>query len=172
MNAAPANLRQLFLRPGELFVCCEPSLVTTLLGSCVAITMFSPGKHIGAICHALLPRPRRDEGNRLATAEGYKYVSLAVPAMLEILADHRVTRGELQVKLFGGSSVLATTAATDPDTGIGALNVLQAQRLLLESNLRIHSSHVGGSTGHKLLFNTTTGEVLIKHLSHHAKTKN
>ncbi|MBV5331071.1 hypothetical protein JZU69_01330, partial [bacterium] len=33
----------------------NPILVSTILGSCIAVTMFSPSKKIGAICHAMYP---------------------------------------------------------------------------------------------------------------------
>lgn len=172
MNPASEQLLPIFLRPGELVICREPSLVTTLLGSCVAVTMFSPGKRIGAICHALLPQPRQLDLAHAANPEIYKYVSLAIPAMLDKLGRHQIVASELQVKLFGGSSVLATPLGEDSPSNIGALNVRHARQVLEAANLRLLSSHVGGTRGHKLLFNTATGEVLIKHLSHHAKSKN
>lgn len=41
-----------FLKPGEAIVSPNPILVSTVLGSCIAVTMYSPEKRVGAICHA------------------------------------------------------------------------------------------------------------------------
>lgn len=172
MNSFPGNHHQIFLRPGELLFCGEPSIVTTLLGSCVAVTMFSPARKIGAICHALLPQPGRNEPGRNGAPDGYHYVSLAIPAMLDKFRLYKIRGSELEIKLFGGASVLGPRLDENLETSIGALNVRLAKRLLAEANLRILRSHVGGGTGRKLLFNTDTGEVLLKHLSHHVHPKN
>ena len=172
MSLPAPNLRQLFLRPGELFICREPSQVTTLLGSCVAVTMFSPRMKIGAICHALLPYPAAGAPHQRPPPSPYKYVSLAIPAMLDIFRIHDVAAPEIEVKLFGGANVLASLGEGGSEKTIGAFNIQLARQLLLELNLRVKRCHVGGEVGRKLLFNTDTGEVLLKQFSHHAKAKN
>lgn len=165
MSGQPAQLRELFLRPGELFVCCEPSLVTTVLGSCVAVTMFNARLKIGAICHALLADPRKTASNEVENAEPFKYVSLAIPAMLEMFRSLGISLQETEVKLFGGANVLMNSRESVRDQGIGAINVLRAKTLLQECNLRVSRAHVGGERGRKLIFNTATGEVLLKQLN-------
>ena len=172
MSPPAPNLRQLFLRPGELFICREPSQVTTLLGSCVAVTMFSSRMKIGAICHALLPYPGASEPRPGPPPAPYKYVSLAIPAMLEVFRSHAVAPEEIEVKLFGGANVLVSLGEGGAAKTIGAFNIQLARQLLLTSNLRVKRCHVGGEVGRKLLFNTDTGEVLLKQFSHHGKAKN
>ncbi len=57
-----------YLRPGELHIADHPGIVTTVLGSCVSVTMFSRRREVGAICHGLMPerteigRSGRDHG--------------------------------------------------------------------------------------------------------------
>ncbi|MGA2108628.1 MAG: hypothetical protein ABSH25_13400 [Syntrophorhabdales bacterium] len=46
---------KVFLKPGEIYVGEEPAEISTILGSCVSVTMFSKRVRVGAICHALLP---------------------------------------------------------------------------------------------------------------------
>ena len=165
MNSHTPQMRAIFLRPGELFVCCEPSLVTTVLGSCVAVTMFNPRLRVGAICHALLADPRKSAAQTQENPEPFKYVSLAIPAMLEMFRSLGIHLEETEVKLFGGANVLMNSRESLPEQGIGAVNVHRAQTLLQESHLRVSRTHVGGVRGRKLIFNTATGEVLLKQLS-------
>ena len=168
----PPRLQQLFLKPGELFVCREPSVVTTLLGSCVSVTMFHPRLKLGAICHALLPKPGGAEHNPQAPNDPFKYVSLVIPAMREIFLLHHVLPEDIEVKLFGGAAVLIPGQGDGSDRSIGTANVRHARMLLDAANLRIKRAHVGGVLGRKLLFNTLTGDVLLKQLSHHGNAKN
>ena len=43
------------LAPAEIIIADAPTIISTLLGSCVAVTMYCRTKKIGAMCHALLP---------------------------------------------------------------------------------------------------------------------
>jgi len=52
-------MAQRHLQPGELLVTQEPQWVITLLGSCVAVTMFNARFRLAAICHGLLPAAAR-----------------------------------------------------------------------------------------------------------------
>jgi chemotaxis protein CheD len=158
------GLRQIFLRPGELAVCAEPCLVTTLLGSCVAVTLYCARLNIGGICHALLPQPGAWQTLSETMAEPYRYVSLAIPTMLKTLGDYRVAVEELEVKLFGGANVFAQHTEAEPSNGIGHSNVACARQWLASSRLTIKRSHTGGVFGRKLRFNTATGEVWLKQL--------
>jgi chemotaxis protein CheD len=93
------------LKPAEMFVSERPTIVRTVLGSCVAVTMFDSQHGVAAICHALLP-----ESDTLSTHEeekpnSYKYVDSVIPLMLKNFEIMERTQ-DLEVKLFGGADML------------------------------------------------------------------
>lgn len=47
--------REVILQPGELFFGKEDVVVKTLLGSCIAITLWHPEQKQGGMCHYMLP---------------------------------------------------------------------------------------------------------------------
>jgi len=51
-QAVPEHIN---LQPGDIFISEKSALISTLLGSCVAVTMFSPRLGVGAISHGILP---------------------------------------------------------------------------------------------------------------------
>ena len=60
MNAAPEDALEIFIRPGEFYFGDGNTRIRTILGSCVAVTLWHPERHIGGMCHYMLPRrPRR-----------------------------------------------------------------------------------------------------------------
>ena len=61
---------KVFLKPGEIYVGREPAEVSTILGSCISVTMFSEGLKLGAICHALLPGDRASEDREESSPGG------------------------------------------------------------------------------------------------------
>lgn len=55
-NIITPHQQNIFLKSAEVVMTCKPALISTVLGSCVAVTMFEPVNGVGAICHAMLPR--------------------------------------------------------------------------------------------------------------------
>jgi len=153
----------LFLKPGEIHFADEPLVVSTLLGSCVAVTMFSPRHRVGAICHALLPSCRKGEPCRAVQAtEGGKYVECSIWLMLKEFQARGIHNSEIEAKLFGGSDMFD---AHEGGVGsVGSQNSAKACQMLEHESIRIVSSDVGGPRGRKIFFYTHTGEVLLKRL--------
>ena len=50
------ELVEVYLQPGEMFLALEPTIIRTLLGSCVGVSFWSRRMGIGALCHAMLPQ--------------------------------------------------------------------------------------------------------------------
>jgi len=49
------DLVRVYLQPGQLYASAQPSAVTTVLGSCVAICLWDPLTSVGGMNHYLLP---------------------------------------------------------------------------------------------------------------------
>lgn len=161
---APPKLVTIRLKPGELLICHEPCEVTTVLGSCLAVTMFNARLSLAAICHVMLPDPGL--GCRPDTTPDcpFKFVSTAIPAMTDAFRRASARPEEIEVKMFGGGNVLVQSGPGE-GRGIGQANIQLAELLLQRANLRIKAYSVGGHCGRKIVFNTLTGEVFHKHLT-------
>jgi chemotaxis protein CheD len=157
------ELPRVFLQTGDCFFGVAPTLVTTVLGSCVAVTMHVPGMGIGAICHAFLPDS--SEAKRGGhEPQVCRFVDTALQNMLESMDKVGVPRRDLVLKLFGGSSGIAVRGMEYSSYDIGRRNVEMARKLLRFARLELTVQDVGGNQGRKLMFNTRTGEVWIKRL--------
>src|SRR5262245_20243998 len=53
---SPADVLEIFLQAGEFYFGGEKTRIRTLLGSCVAITVWHPKLRIGGMSHYMLPR--------------------------------------------------------------------------------------------------------------------
>lgn len=153
-------LPQVHLQPGELLVTREPKWVITLLGSCVAVTMHNPRSRLAAICHAMLPAPHGSRAGADKPAECFRFLSHAIPAMLEPFHHAGLQAKEVEVKVFGGGNVIDLGAGLPHERLIGTANVAAARRLLHHAGLSICAENVGGGRGCKIVFNTHTGAVL------------
>jgi len=144
-----------FLYPGGLFVAKEPYLVTTILGSCVAVCIWDPVSHIGGINHFMLPLWN---GQGLASP---RYGNIAIEKLIEKIELLGASSYHLKAKIFGGAEVIANSTN---QFKIGERNCLVARSIIAEHNIPIISSSVGGFQGRKIIFNTFTGEVMQRYV--------
>jgi hypothetical protein len=75
----------------------RPTLVQTVLGSCVSVVFFSRRHLLGGIFHALLPKAG-DYEPLIPPLNPYRYVDAAVDALAARLARHGVSVAELECK--------------------------------------------------------------------------
>lgn len=151
-----------YLMAGEMLVCDEPCAITTVLGSCVAVTMFHSRSGRAAICHGMLPHPPADTDTD-TLQQPYRFLTLAIPAMIGCFRNTN-PRG-LEVKIFGGANVLQPMTESWQGSGVGQANVEEARAQLATANLRVTAADVGGDRGRKIIFNTLSGTVMMRRLS-------
>ncbi len=147
------ELKTHFLYPSTLFASKTPYLVNTILGSCVAVCMYDPVLKTGGINHYMLPLWN---GEGLASP---KYGNIAIEKLLEKMLSNGSKKSNIIAKVFGGGEVIDTNIS---QFHIGERNILIAQQVLKELNIRISGQSVGGKNGRKIQFNTGTGAVLQK----------
>jgi chemotaxis protein CheD len=143
---------RLIIHPGEWYFGSEYESLYTILGSCVALSVWHPALKIGGLCHYLLPvQPGhlRDRG-----AEG-RYGKTALELLKRAMQGYAALN-EYQLGLFGGCDSLS-------NYGIGKQNILFAQRWLQEENLVVAQTDIGGTSSRSLTVDIFSGVVSVKH---------
>ena len=148
--------KKIYLHPGQLYASGESSAVTTILGSCVALCLWDPLKHIGGINHFLLPV------GAAAGPNSPRFGNVAVPELIGQTVKLGAERKRLQAKLFGGANVIE--AFRDRENHLGTQNVLIARELLEAEAIPVVGEDVGGYKGRKLIFLTDDGSAWVKEL--------
>ncbi len=151
----PQTVRRVYLQPGELHLAGEPAVVSTVLGSCVALTIWDPVSHSAAVSHCVLPGCGRPGEER---APG-RYVRCCVPRMLSWFDRRKIQRDRLKIQLIGGATGLFQPGAT-----VGEQNVAAAIEAVSHAGLDIRDRFVGGRNGRKLVFHSASGEARITEL--------
>jgi chemotaxis protein CheD len=155
---------EIYLQPGESHLVTEPSILRTVLGSCVGIAFRIPRLGVAALCHPMLPcYPLKPPAER-NVAMGRRYVDFAIRDLARQFDSLGASRAEIEVKLFGGGDVLVVTNPASRPT-VGSMNCEAALRVLEDEGFGIIASSLGGSCGLSLQFNSATGEVRLKRLS-------
>ena len=155
-NLIASHIHNIYLKPGEVVVARTPLLVSTVLGSCVAVTMFSPSRGVAAICHAMLP----DCGGR---TDDLRYVDTSLPHIYRKVLEYGAG-SDLAVKLFGGAQVLDSGDYSMDKLTIGGQNVTRAREILDTLGLVVARADTGGFVGRKLFFCTRDGDVYVRRM--------
>ena len=166
----PGKYERVFLKAGEVIIVHKPTRIHTILGSCVAVVFHHRRTGIAGICHAQLSEKRHKTATctdvcsvrcleKVKNSSPLKYVACAIRYMVQEFERRGIRPHEIDVKLFGGANVLATS---DDTNTIGVQNIAIAEKMLKELNLNVVSKYVGGDTGVTLYFDTDTGVVHLK----------
>ncbi|MDD2853279.1 MAG: chemotaxis protein CheD [Desulfuromonadaceae bacterium] len=141
-----------FLYPGTIFA--EPGeyLISTVLGSCVAVCMWNKVAHVGGMNHIMLPYWN---GEGLATP---KYGNIAMEKLLGKMLAIGGRRENLVAKVFGGANVSGTGLEMYM---IGDRNTTLVSDMLEEFRIPVVAKDIGGRVGRKIIMNSSTGVVLV-----------
>ncbi|MDO8778355.1 MAG: chemotaxis protein CheD [Burkholderiaceae bacterium] len=174
-----AHTVDIFLQQGEVYFGDRHTHVRTVLGSCVAITMWHPDLLIGGMCHYMLPT-RHPRGQKLHcrirnSSIGFpsrratdkkeldgKYADEALELMFSEIQRSETRANEYQIKLFGGGNMFPAT--TKPrDQHVGSKNIAVVTQLLAHHGLKVSAEHLGGIGHRNLIFDIGSGHVWMRH---------
>ncbi len=144
------------LMPGQWAVRWGQGVIETLLGSCVALTLWDPLTLTGACCHFMLPEDSGRLGASAASESAGKFGRAVIPKMWAELAARGIPRERCVHKLFGGGRMFAPVAGD-----IGADNIACARALLDEAGIALAAESVGGEGHRRISFDVATGVVSV-----------
>ena len=145
-----------FVQAGQHFVQCGgPGAISTFLGSCVAACIRDKELGIGGLNHFLLPFGP-DDGDRSA-----RYSVNAMELLINQILSFGASRCDLEAKIFGGASVLATSSSNP----VGEQNGRFVKEFLKEEKIPILAKDLGGTRARRVYFFPNTGRASILHVA-------
>ncbi|MEM7074449.1 MAG: chemotaxis protein CheD [Pseudomonadota bacterium] len=135
---------------GECRVTSDPdAILTTVLGSCVAVCLHDPKASVGGMNHFLLP----GEGSQ--NSKDLRYGIHSMELLINELLKIGASRKRLVARLYGGASVIKNKA------NIGRSNVEFANEFLKNESIPAIEKNVGGGLARRVKFQASTGRVKL-----------
>ena len=159
MIATGEPLKTVVLEPGDFYFGRGHTRISTLLGSCISITLWHPRKRIGGMCHYMLTERNAQNSRPPDIPLDGRYAFEAFALFLQYVAAAGTRPSEYQAKLFGGSNMFDGGSTGKMD--IGPRNIQYGRQLLASKNIALMAEHVGGSGRRKLHFELWSGDVLL-----------
>jgi len=159
--------KRLFLLPGEMKYSREPLLLSTILGSCVAVCLYDRRQHYGGMNHYMVPEAA---GTSLSAG---KCGDLAIADLLR-LSNYAGSRPcDLVASLYGGGAVIGHLASSAQLSGsdIGARNIALARQVLQQQRIAIVHDDTGGNNGRRITLATDSHQVTVKQIQSSVQTQ-
>jgi chemotaxis protein CheD len=150
-----AFLSETFLHPGDIHFGFAPGRIGTLLGSCVAVSVWNPETRFGGLSHIILPGRKHSPGTPLSG----RYADEAVAIFAQELKRRNIAPRNCQVKLFGGGNMFAEQPLGK--NNIGHRNIEATRLALSEYGFVPISEHVGGTQRRRLFLDLGSGHVWL-----------
>jgi len=137
-----------FLKPGHIFVSTKPTIISTVLGSCVSVYIYDTNRIVVGMNHFMLPYIREKDKTTAV------YGNVATMTLIRMMIYDGSKSKDLEAQIFGG--------AYNPKIShkdIGRENIIIAKKILEKKRIRVVSEDMGGEKGRKIVVNTSTNEV-------------
>jgi chemotaxis protein CheD len=164
------------IKPGEFLVSQDDIIISTVLGSCIAVAMYDATCGVGGLNHFLLPGsflpqhtpqksqigPLIDPDPRDFLEDSARYGMYAMEVLINGLFHLGAKRANLVAKVFGGASVLGF--GKNGRKTVAQSNIDFVFEYLETEQIPILASDVGGKEARKILFFVKSGKVLLKRI--------
>jgi chemotaxis protein CheD len=157
----PDFVFDVFLKPGDFYFGDNESRIRTLLGSCVAITVWHPQFRIGGMCHYLLPEDRQVAS--LNDELDGRYADKALQLFMHEIRNAGTHPCEYEVKMFGGGNQFSGHELNGHN--IPEKNIQSGKKLLLHHGFKLSSFHLGGNGHRNVILDLWSGNVWVQHVN-------
>ncbi len=150
------GLKEIIVGMADLKTGKEGEVLSTILGSCVGLCLYSSRHKAGGLLHLMMASAGAQA--TLPECKKAKYADTGVPELIRLLKTlHGIHSTDLVAKMFGGAKVLAGV-----ERNIGAENAIAVKTILQEYGIPIKAHKLGGEKGYRIKFMLDTGKVVCQ----------
>jgi chemotaxis protein CheD len=153
MNTSTVNpAKEILVGMGQIVAGQAPQRIRAILGSCIGLALYHPGRRAGIMAHIVLP----DSAGRDGTPG--KFADTAIPGMLAFLEEMGLPRYGLTAKFSGGASMFNTSGPLQ----IGEANAQAVVAALHSARIPVVGQDTGGTRGRRVEFDCESGEMTVQ----------
>lgn len=150
-----AGQRAVKVGPGEYHVSGEEeTVIATVLGSCISACIRDPAARVGGLNHFMLPSSV--DGGWGKAAASLRYGNFAMERLVNDLLARGAHRSRMEVKVFGGARLGASTDS------VGQRNIDFIDAYLQAEGMRPVARHLGGTRARSIVYQPVIGRAFMR----------
>jgi chemotaxis protein CheD len=139
---------------GDCAIARSPAKIKTSgLGSCLGVILYDRQEKIGGLLHTMLPNIEKARTKNNPA----KFTDSGIEYLVEEIIKKGGSRKKLEAKIVGGASMFENS-----HMNIGERNIKSARETLKKLGISIIAEDTGKNYGRTIIFDTFTGDLLIK----------
>lgn len=151
------------VQPGGQHATRDKLVISTLLGSCVAVCLFDEAAGVAGMNHFLLANRRYAKSMPLTVTEAGRYGIHAMELLINDMMKLGASRPRLRAKAFGGGRIFSA-CGSDNFLCVGEVNERFIREYLTTERLPLVSEDLGGYLGRVIHFHTDTFQVFRRYI--------
>jgi chemotaxis protein CheD len=154
------------LLPAQYYVTTADTMLTTVLGSCVAACLVDIDNGVAGMNHFMLAE--EGEGQVRDSSESMRYGNYAMDMLLREMLRAGARRERLRAKVFGGGAVLPNMTTLN----IGDRNADFVLRYLAAQRIPVAAHDLRGPHARRVCFLPDSGKAIVRRLRGQAELQN
>jgi chemotaxis protein CheD len=155
--------KRIIIHPGEYRISRESIVLSTLLGSCVAVCMYDPTARVMGMNHFLLVGLRATGAGPVFRSDAGRYGIHAMELLINGLLRNGAKRSRLKAKAFGGGNVLGTCRENHQGFEcVSTANVRFVREFLEQDGIPLLAADLGGNFGRQIHFAGSDFSVYVR----------
>ena len=151
----------------DMKTCKSPDKLTTLgLGSCVGVILYDPSTKVSGMVHVMLPDSTKIKNN----ANIAKFADTGIKAIYDLIIKEGARPSNIVSKIAGGAAMFTVSSDSADIMKVGERNVEATKLNLKRMGIPILAEDTGLNYGRTIVFDSMTGELLIKAVGKEVKT--
>lgn len=151
------NEKKVRIGMAEMIVARNPTIISTTVGSCIALCMYDSMNRIGGMVHIVLPKKEDFDKGNIDSVQ--RYADTAVPALLSALISKGAKKEYIKAKIAGGANMFPIF--NHPILKIGVNNANVVKKKLAELGIPLVAEDTGGNRGRIIEFEVGSGTMKI-----------
>ncbi len=159
INRLKLEKKIITIHPGDIVTATENTVISTLLGSCIAVCLRDENRNVCGMNHFLLPGYEKANDDFSVHAAG-RYGISSMETLINKMLHEGATKSKLVAKIFGGATILSNFSQN-----VGQKNIEFVRWFMNNEKIPIIGEDVGGTDARKIYFFTKDGAVLVENIS-------
>lgn len=158
--------KRIIISPGEYHASNGPVMISTLLGSCIAVCLYDPWRKIIGMNHFLIASSSHNLSDLpFYLSNAGRYGIHAMELLINKMMKLGARRHDLRAKIFGGASIIYGDGQEVRRFNVGHNNCLFIKDFLANELIPVEAEDLGGNCGRVVHFSNGNFAVYVRKIN-------